>query len=30
MIVMFGDHQPGIEDEFFDEAMGVESTKVPE
>ena len=29
MIVMFGDHQPGIEDEFFDEAMGVESTKVP-
>ena len=29
MIVMFGDHQPGIEDEFFDEAMGVESAKVP-
>lgn len=28
MIVMFGDHQPGIEDEFFDEAMGVESAKV--
>ena len=29
MIVMFGDHQPGIEDEFFDEAMGVESAKAP-
>ena len=30
MIVMFGDHQPGIEDEFFDEVMGMESSKLPE
>lgn len=29
MIVMFGDHQPGVEDEFFDEIYGVPSIDVP-
>lgn len=28
MIVMFGDHQPGVEDEFFDEINGVPSSQV--
>lgn len=29
MIVMFGDHQPSVEDEFFDEIAGRPSTEVP-
>lgn len=29
MIVMFGDHQPSVEDEFFDEIAGVPSDQVP-
>lgn len=29
MIVMFGDHQPGVEDEFFDEIYGIPSSEVP-
>lgn len=29
MIVMFGDHQPGIEDEFYDEIYGTPSDQVP-
>ncbi len=29
MIVMFGDHQPAVEDEFFDEVYGVASIDVP-
>lgn len=29
MIVMFGDHQPSVEDEFFDEIAGVPSAEVP-
>lgn len=29
MIVMFGDHQPGIEDEFYDEIYGTPSENVP-
>ena len=29
MIVMFGDHQPGVEDEFYDELAGMESAAVP-
>ena len=29
MIVMFGDHQPGIEDEFYDDIAGMPSSVVP-
>lgn len=29
MIIMFGDHQPGVEDEFYDEIAGVPSAEVP-
>ncbi len=29
MIVMFGDHQPSVEDEFFDEIYGTPSSEVP-
>lgn len=29
MIVMFGDHQPSVEDEFFDEIAGVPSYMIP-
>lgn len=29
MIVLFGDHQPSVEDEFFDEIAGRESADVP-
>ena len=29
MIVMFGDHQPGVEDEFYDEIAGMSSDEVP-
>ena len=29
MIVMFGDHQPSVEDEFFDQIAGVPSSQVP-
>ena len=29
MIVMFGDHQPSVEDEFFDEVYGTPSYEVP-
>lgn len=29
MIVMFGDHQPGVEDEFYDEIAGIASSDVP-
>lgn len=29
MIVMFGDHQPSVEDEFFDEIAGKPSAEVP-
>lgn len=29
MIVMFGDHQPSVEDEFFDEIYGMASADVP-
>ena len=29
MIVMFGDHQPSVEDEFFDEIYGTPSYEVP-
>ncbi len=29
MIVMFGDHQPSVEDEFFDEIYGMSSADVP-
>lgn len=29
MIVLFGDHQPSVEDEFFDEISGVPSDEVP-
>ncbi|WP_442914605.1 LTA synthase family protein [Lacrimispora sp.] len=29
MIVMFGDHQPSVEDEFFDEIAGMPSSLVP-
>ncbi|MEY8355598.1 sulfatase-like hydrolase/transferase [Lachnospiraceae bacterium 54-53] len=29
MIVMFGDHQPSVEDEFFDEISGIPSDQVP-
>lgn len=29
MIVMFGDHQPGVEDAFFDEIYGIPSEEVP-
>jgi len=29
MIVMFGDHQPSVEDEFFDEIAGMPSADVP-
>lgn len=29
MIVMFGDHQPSVEDEFFDELAGMPSYEVP-
>ena len=29
MIVLFGDHQPGVEDEFFDEIYGQPSEEVP-
>lgn len=28
MIVMFGDHQPSVEDEFFDDILGAPSTQV--
>lgn len=28
MIVMFGDHQPSVEDEFFDEVYGTPSYEV--
>lgn len=30
MIVMFGDHQPSVEDEFFDEISGIPSALVPD
>lgn len=30
MIVMFGDHQPSVEDEFFDEISGTPSVLVPD
>ncbi len=30
MIVMFGDHQPGLEDEFYDEIAGRPSVEVPD
>lgn len=30
MIVMFGDHQPGLEDEFYDEIAGRPSFEVPD
>lgn len=30
MIVMFGDHQPGVEDEFYDAIAGRPSTEVPD
>lgn len=29
MIVLFGDHQPSVEDEFFDEIAGMPSSQVP-
>ncbi len=29
MIVMFGDHQPGVEDEFFEEVSGVLNSEMP-
>lgn len=29
MIVMFGDHQPSVEDEFYDDIAGVPSPQVP-
>ena len=29
MIVMFGDHQPSVEDEFYDEIAGIPSSQVP-
>lgn len=29
MIVMFGDHQPAVEDEFYDEIYGIPSVDVP-
>lgn len=29
MIVLFGDHQPSVEDEFFDQISGVPSDEVP-
>lgn len=29
MIVMFGDHQPAVEDEFFDKIAGTPSTELP-
>jgi phosphoglycerol transferase MdoB-like AlkP superfamily enzyme len=29
MIVMFGDHQPSLEDEFYDEIAGMSSDEVP-
>ena len=29
MIVVFGDHQPSVEDEFYDEIAGVPSSQVP-
>ena len=29
MIVMFGDHQPAVEDEFFDELTGMPASEVP-
>lgn len=29
MIVLFGDHQPSVEDEFYDEIMGMKSDLVP-
>lgn len=29
MIVMFGDHQPSVEDEFYDEIAGMPSSQVP-
>ena len=29
MIVMFGDHQPSIEDEFYDDIAGMPSSQVP-
>ena len=29
MIVMFGDHQPSVEDEFYDEIAGMPSADVP-
>lgn len=29
MIVMFGDHQPSVEDEFFDQIYGIPSSQVP-
>ncbi|MDO5350295.1 MAG: LTA synthase family protein [Lachnospiraceae bacterium] len=30
MIVMFGDHQPSVEDEFYDAIAGVPSSEVPD
>ena len=30
MIVMFGDHQPSVEDEFYDEIAGLPSDQVPD
>ena len=29
MIVVFGDHQPSVEDEFYDEIAGVPSSQIP-
>ena len=29
MIVMFGDHQPSVEDEFYDDIAGMPSSEVP-
>ncbi len=29
MVVMFGDHQPGVEDEFFEDVSGVLSSEMP-
>ena len=29
MIVMFGDHQPGVEDEFFEDVSGILNSEMP-
>ena len=29
MIVMFGDHQPGVENEFFEDISGILNSEMP-